>query len=418
MAASMEEDVTSLRPESWLIHRAKSCLKTDGCAAKAWLITARTLFPQNFDIKFEAYEVEKNARNIKLAAKDLQEMLSSFKEEPRLNQELQAVSDALQAEGADPKTALYKDIFSALPAETQRQMLLSVISQKQDVLHQCKATLLILRRFPDLVPDTGVNLAESLLSAEKHAHFHTALNCYRKYLVHDLLPIMLNCKEASLAHKQLYKWLQKSIEFYISYITQPPPLDAGLSSPDMMSPTKKLTMSFSGKRLQAIQGLAEKDSHIPRPWQTLFDIVTATGQQLGWEIGDFFVKTSREAQWQEILLLHNKCQQSDHSGLHRQLLYCTLILLLQCIHDYQTRMDSGLFTGSSNHQESIALMEGFKADGDEGRVHGPKHKKLKVESTIPQIHSNSNIPDSNVLMQNMLTAFKCWEMLHVDSLEK
>lgn len=37
--------------EEWLVAKAKGCLKHDIHAAKAWLITARTLFPRNYNLQ-------------------------------------------------------------------------------------------------------------------------------------------------------------------------------------------------------------------------------------------------------------------------------------------------------------------------------------------------------------------------------
>lgn len=37
--------------ENWLVMRARACGKADPYSAKAWLITARTLYPHNFIIQ-------------------------------------------------------------------------------------------------------------------------------------------------------------------------------------------------------------------------------------------------------------------------------------------------------------------------------------------------------------------------------
>ena len=37
--------------EEWLIAQAKSSIKSDPFAAKAWLVTAKTLFPRNFSVQ-------------------------------------------------------------------------------------------------------------------------------------------------------------------------------------------------------------------------------------------------------------------------------------------------------------------------------------------------------------------------------
>lgn len=55
--------------EKFLIQRAKAA--TDPNVAKATILTAKTLFPQNFKIQFTAYQFEKQAGNYDEAAKSL-----------------------------------------------------------------------------------------------------------------------------------------------------------------------------------------------------------------------------------------------------------------------------------------------------------------------------------------------------------
>lgn len=47
-----------------------------------------------------------------------------------------------------------------------------------------------------------------------------------------------------------------------------------------------------------------------------------------------------------------------------------------------------------------------------------KHKKLKADSLNPKIHPSSSIQASGEIVQNFVTALKCWELLHSDMLEK
>lgn len=54
MAAVVNSD--NFSDEEWLVLRAQSCIKTDAYAAKAWMITARSLFPQNFNIQVNIYQ--------------------------------------------------------------------------------------------------------------------------------------------------------------------------------------------------------------------------------------------------------------------------------------------------------------------------------------------------------------------------
>jgi hypothetical protein len=44
-------DTSAISDEEYLVLRAKDALKSDPYAAKAWMITAKTLFPNNFAVQ-------------------------------------------------------------------------------------------------------------------------------------------------------------------------------------------------------------------------------------------------------------------------------------------------------------------------------------------------------------------------------
>lgn len=48
-----------LSPEQYLINKAKAAQGRDAYEAKAWIITAQTLFPNNFFVQLESFELEK-----------------------------------------------------------------------------------------------------------------------------------------------------------------------------------------------------------------------------------------------------------------------------------------------------------------------------------------------------------------------
>lgn len=45
------EDLTNLSDEEYVVQSAKNALKVDPVAAKAWMITAKTLYPHNFAVQ-------------------------------------------------------------------------------------------------------------------------------------------------------------------------------------------------------------------------------------------------------------------------------------------------------------------------------------------------------------------------------
>jgi integrator complex subunit 10 len=44
-------DTNTISDEEYLVLRAKDAFKSDASAAKAWMITAKTLFPNNFAVQ-------------------------------------------------------------------------------------------------------------------------------------------------------------------------------------------------------------------------------------------------------------------------------------------------------------------------------------------------------------------------------
>ena len=48
-------DTNAISDEEYLVLRAKDALKTDAFAAKAWMITAKTLFPNNFAVQVRIF---------------------------------------------------------------------------------------------------------------------------------------------------------------------------------------------------------------------------------------------------------------------------------------------------------------------------------------------------------------------------
>jgi len=49
--APVSADLDTVSDEDYLVLRAKNALKSDPFAAKAWMITAKTLFPNNFSVQ-------------------------------------------------------------------------------------------------------------------------------------------------------------------------------------------------------------------------------------------------------------------------------------------------------------------------------------------------------------------------------
>ena len=60
---------------TFILFKAREFLDSDPSSAKAWLITAKTLFPKEFSVQFEAYAIEKAAGNVKQAGLLLKDLV-------------------------------------------------------------------------------------------------------------------------------------------------------------------------------------------------------------------------------------------------------------------------------------------------------------------------------------------------------
>ena len=406
--------------DEWFVQKAQASLRSDVHAAKAWLLTARTLYPRSFPIQFEAYNIEKSNKNVKEVATIIEEMMVTFPQEPQLWREIHSMSEALHSEATDENTVFLQELFNSLPPNLQCHMLLQIAQTSADILPRSRLMLLVLSRYPSRVPEQGVKLIEALMSAEKHSQVQSPVNCYRKYMVCDVLPVILQARPQQVAHKHLYRWLQKAIEFYVSYATLPPTKDSQLSSPtpDLASPTKK---SFSGTSLLkriSIPGLSGKESYIPNPWQKLFEVLQLVGDWLEWKLGNFCQPNATvfEGQWRDLRRMLDELRLSaDPSGLVKQVLHSAIALFMFCLANYSGRIDPEQFAATSGAStQQLVLLESFKSSQEMQH----KQKKLKAESLNPKIHPSPSIPSSGEIVQYFLTALKCWELLHSDLLEK
>jgi len=55
--------------ELYMVKEAQRLRKSDPCAAMAWIITAKTLYPNAFNLQYEAYLLERDGKNYEEAAK-------------------------------------------------------------------------------------------------------------------------------------------------------------------------------------------------------------------------------------------------------------------------------------------------------------------------------------------------------------
>ncbi|XP_050709620.1 integrator complex subunit 10-like [Eriocheir sinensis] len=409
-----DRELSHLTDEEYLIHRAKERQTLDPCAAKCWMITAQALFPKNFGIQFEVYQTEKSAKNVKEAAKCLGVLLREFAHEPALWREVDSIMVALRQNTPDSQTSFLTFLFNMLPKDVQLSMVAAAAERSQDTMTRCRLMLLLTTTFPETTAHHGLQLVESLITAEKHCP--GPLNPFRRMLVCDLLPRLLQTQGLEVRPKTLHNLLSRAIEFYITYVTTPS---------------------------RVLQGIMDGDSKIEEPWQQLFTVVQLIGWNLGWDLVKGFQSTSnREVILQRIQnLIEGGARLGGPKGEGgedvREVLYTTLTIFLHALMDYTKRLYPDFNQeNASSTTPPMTLVEAFIHPETESTepslVVAPKRPRPSIDDdpTTPIITVSRPAPPgppgavvgglgvagqggiaAGGLSQALTTAIKCWDIL-------
>lgn len=270
----------SLSDEDYIIRRAKEAQKVNIHSAKAWMLTAKTLFPTNFKIQFEAYLMEKQSGNVHEAAECFSSLMMSRQNMTDLLPEILAIANALKSN----ETSFLSQMFDNIIPDIQLTILKTSVENSDDTMEHCRLLVLLLKKFPQLGVDS---LVKTLINAEKFFHD----NRYARLLVVETLPLLSSLESPRL----LQRLLVKAIDFYNTYVYE------------------------------------ETEHDIPDPWQRLYGVLDLLGRQLGWD--SFFVNYSnslnKESYLQKLMTLRN-CEDC------RLLLYCGTTFFLRSLYEQRS----------------------------------------------------------------------------------
>ncbi|KAM7450919.1 Integrator complex subunit 10 [Porites harrisoni] len=429
------EDVCMTEMDSstaWLVERARQSLRENNpYEAKAWLITAKTLYPKDFGIQYEAYSIERNAERVQESAKLFYHMFEQFPDSDLLWKEVASFTDALEGEVTNQHSKFLTDMFSCLPQHAQREILLQAAGRCKDCIEKCRMMLLLMRRFPDVIPRNGVTLIEMLINAEKSEYPDTAVNPYRKLLVCDVLPHLLASENmtvhathvsssssqdeedvpSGISLTQVYKWLELSIQFYVSCATVH-------NSVYEHSDTQYNSLVDTSIIAEVLDGKG--------PWIALHELFYLMAKKCGWieicsiqERLDSQNYRSRNDHWTSISELHQKLKKmTKHSSEEEVgddtvektgLMYAATILFLQTVWEYcrvVNRLDS---VSSSGLVHPLVLVEDSIEGSNQNSMNSagasspaPKKKKRKLASQVshgsPGTEDGKNKQSSHIII--------------------
>ncbi|XP_050361651.1 integrator complex subunit 10 [Nymphalis io] len=266
--------------ENYIISRAKQAQKSNIYSAKAWMLTAKTLFPANFKIQFEAYLMEKQSGNVQEAAECFSSLMISPQNLPDLLTEISAIAHALKSN----EPSFLSQMFDYISPDIQLTILKTSVENSDDTMEHCRLLVLLLKKFPQLGVDS---LVKTLINAEEFFYD----NRYARLLVVETLPLLNSLESPRL----LQRLVVKAIDFYNSYIYD------------------------------------ETENDITDPWQRLYGVLELLGRQLGWDsyLVNYNNSLNKESYFQKLLSLRifDDC---------RQLLYCGVVFFLRSLYEHKS----------------------------------------------------------------------------------
>ncbi|MBZ3874280.1 Integrator complex subunit 10 [Sciurus carolinensis] len=416
----------------FLVQRARELVPQDLWAAKAWLITARSLYPTDFNIQYEMYTIERNAERTATAGRLLYDMFMSFPDQPVVWREISIITSALRNDSQDKQTQFLRSLFETLPGRVQCEMLLKVTEQCFNTLERSEMLLLLLRRFPETVVQHGFGLGEVLLEAETIEEQESPVNCFRKLFVCDVLPLIINNNDVRLPANLLYKYLNKAAEFYINYVTRSTQIEnqhqGAQDTSDLMSPSKRSSQKY------VIEGLTEKSSQIVDPWERLFKILNIVGMRCEWQMdkgrrsyGDILHRMK------DLCRYMNNFDNEAHAKYKNQVVYSTMLVFFKNAFQYVNSIQPSLFQGpNAPSQVPLVLLEDVSNVYGDVEIDRNKHihKKRKLaegrEKTMSSddeecstkgrnrhiVVNKAELPNSIEVLESFKLARESWELLY------
>ncbi|XP_061901973.1 integrator complex subunit 10 isoform X2 [Entelurus aequoreus] len=425
----------------FLVKRARELVPDDPCAAKAWLITARTLYPADFNIQYEMYIIERNAEKTSCAGRLLYDMFLNFPDQPIVWREISVITAALRSDSQDKHSQFLRGLFETLPGRIQCEMLLKATEQCFNTLEKAEMLLLLLKRFPESVVQHGVSLGETLLEAEASEKVESPVNCFRKLFVCDVLPLLINNMDMRLPASLMQKYILKAAEFYIGYVARGPSPDGPMNVSQEGGPLKSPSVSRGSQRY-VIDGLSEKSSVVAEPWERLLDLLAVVGARCEWQ-GDKGQRSYTDLlqRVKELCRYLPGLEGDTRARCCSQVVICAALVLFRNAFLYVSAVQPALFQGVNTlNTGPWILVEDLSSvyhdvDLERGTVKHA-HKKRKMadgrEKTMSSddeeglgkmrgrhiLVNKTEMPSWSETLESFYTARESWDLLHShDSLE-
>ena len=444
----LESELSHLSDEEYLIARSKQKRSSNPAAAKAWMITAQFMFPDNAAIKYEAYVLEKDSENAAQAAKMLKELIYHFATATTTNTKamqsdscvrdkvaselnvivssLQRDGDGLGVEGSSGGThddsALLVSIFECLDPDTQKGVMMESAENRvgSDIQEYGALLLRAFERFPELIPMNGARFLNTVVAKiKKNAAATTTpqgeLNNRLRdpllpFLIMEMCPRLVTVSQLKLEPALLLDLISLIVDCAAAHVR------------DLVTAHEPGAGGGSG-RFGRSAG---------KPWRTIMPFMEEIGLRMGWELTEDVADLNSDDLFQRVLSFKHKHQIKRDDRKLEQFFTMTMLGFLKSVSDYElaslklrrrrssaaaaasaTDADCSLsqphHSASSGSEDDTILVEAFVAPGESGGSHHQsKRRKTTEDDKLPLVtHGDAGEVKSDLISSFLM--MQAWD---------
>lgn len=398
-----------LSPEQYLINKAKAAQGRDAYEAKAWIITAQTLFPHNFFVQLETYLIEKfvghvqlallqpllttclsQERNLEAAARSFSYIVLKFQNQPLLWTEISKLTAALrlpESGGGTEEQDFYLKMFQHISYEVQHKILLLTANHMENSLDHCRLILLLMKRFPQAIPQHARCLLESLISGIGSSTSNSGCP-YREMLINDALPLILIQKPPELPTNLLNLIVGICIEHYVEQIYR----------------------------------RSDDDKYVTECWRKVYETLEVCGRLLKWEKFVLYSRSyGKDIYWTRLMQIVAASPSGRAMAESKQIFYTSLVVFITSLQEYmrnvnrkeKTEGNAATGTMSTTTRLEFVLVEALREPPPPTPMLQRRHSDTFNQDTIKIVVGEPCRPETP---NCLITAAHCWQLMNSNEL--
>lgn len=397
----------------YIVNKAKTA--TDPATAKAWILTAKKLYAQNFGVQFEAYRLEKIANNSEEAAKCFSYIIQTFQNQPAdLWHEIAQLTAALRIpEGATTtEQEFYVKMFQHISYEVQHKILLLTANHSDNNLEHCRLILLLLKRFPQAIHTHSPRLLETLIQG-----ITANQPTFRDMLVLEALPLLM-FKPPDLPMALVNRIMAIVFEYYINQmLSNNKPDTSAIVVVAAAAAASSPPTECGGQTATSLCMTAGGGDAIADCWRKIFETLELCGRILKWEpyLG-YNRDWSKDVYWQKLIQIVSTSP--PRPAEHKQILFCATILFVHALQEYVHNVRPQKIDDT---EVEYILVEQFNdAGANSGAASAAADlttQRRKTDASMDAVpHISVVRPCTAETPICFVTAAQCWQLLHANEL--